>query len=49
MDEVDDGEDVLGFATGDAFAVGEEFAAFVVDVVAELGGTAGTCSKREKD
>ena len=47
VDEVDDGEDEFSFPAGDSFAVGEEFAAFVVDVLFELGGMAGTVSKGE--
>ena len=47
MYEVDDCEDVLGLAARDAFAVGEEFAPFVIDVVLELGGLGGTISKGE--
>lgn len=34
--QVDNGEDELSFATGDAFAIWEEFAALIVDVVPEL-------------
>ncbi len=37
MDEVDDSKDELGFASGDAFAIREQFAAFVVDILFELG------------
>ncbi len=48
VDEVDDGEDVLGFSARDAFAIGEELAAFVVDVVSELIGGWSTFSKGEK-
>ena len=42
VDEVDDGEDEFGFSAGDSFAIGEQFASFVVDVFAELGG--GSCT-----
>jgi hypothetical protein len=47
VDEVDDGEDELGLAAGDAFAVGEELAAFVLDVFLELRGVGGTRVKGE--
>lgn len=36
VDEVDDGKDELCLSAGDAFPVGEEFAAFVLDVLFEL-------------
>jgi len=36
MDEVDDGEDVFGFSAGNTFAIGEKFAAFVVNIVSVL-------------
>ena len=47
MDEIDDGKDEFGFASGDSFAIREEFAAFVVDIFAELDEVGGTVSKGE--
>lgn len=47
VDEVDDGEDELGLSARDAFAIGEELAALVLDVVAELRGEGGTRVKGE--
>jgi hypothetical protein len=47
MNEVDYSKDELGFATGDTFAIREEFAALVVDVLLELGREEGTNSKGE--
>jgi hypothetical protein len=47
VDEVDAGEDEFCFAAGDAFAIGEELASFVVDILLELRGGGGTVSKGE--
>lgn len=47
VDEVDDGEDELGLSAWDAFAIGEELAALVLDILAELGGEGGTRVKGE--
>lgn len=47
VDEIDYGEDELGLAAGDAFAIGEELAAFVLDVFLELDGRGGTRVKGE--
>ena len=48
VDEVDDGKDELCLSTGDAFPVGEEFAAFVLDVLFELCWRCSTTVKGEK-
>lgn len=36
VDEVGDGEDEFGFPSRDSFAIGEQLAAFVVDIISEL-------------
>lgn len=36
VDEVDDGEDELGLSAWDAFAIGEELATLVLNVLFEL-------------
>lgn len=47
VNEIDDGEYEFSFSSRDSFAIGEEFAAFVVDIFAELHGVRGTVSKGE--
>jgi len=48
VDEVDDGQDELGLSTGDAFSVGEQLAAFVLDVLFELCWGSDTTVNGEK-
>ena len=47
MNKIDNSEDVFSFTSWDAFAIGEQFAAFVVDVLFELDGEVGTVWKGE--
>lgn len=47
VDEVDDGEDELGLSAWDAFAIGEELATLVLDVLSELRREGGTRVKGE--
>lgn len=47
MYEVDDSQDEFGFASGDSFAIWEQLAAFVIDILSELNGWAVTTSKGE--
>ena len=48
MDEIDDTEDIFCFASGDSFAIGEEFASFVIDIFFELNQSKSTCSKGDQ-
>ena len=37
VDEVDDGKDKLGLSSGNSFAIGEKFTAFIFDILFKLG------------